>query len=174
METLIKNLTSGSAIYALIKGDTLVYAEGTIESIGSPRADYQKDMNGQFIPSQTISMVMDVTYKINDKTYTDQVDANASMFPTKKPGAITLVSSDVEPIIRELKATLKKSEDYIKETETGIPNNTKRIEQCKELIAKLDTSFAEKKALEDRIHRLELQSNETNTLLKQLIEQTKK
>jgi len=51
METLIKNLTSGSAIYALIKGDTLVYAEGTIESIGSPRADYQKDMSGQFIPS---------------------------------------------------------------------------------------------------------------------------
>ena len=66
------------------------------------------------------------------------------MFPTEKLGDITLISTDKDPIIRELHATLKRAEDYIKNVETEVPRNKKRIDDCKKLIGSLDTVYAEK------------------------------
>jgi len=42
METQIKDLTNGSTLYALIKGEDLKYIEGTVTSIGMQRNEFPK------------------------------------------------------------------------------------------------------------------------------------
>ena len=138
---LFKDLTPGSPIHALIKGsDEVKYVEGSIVSIGQQRVDMQQ---GQF-PMATPKTVVDVTYSIDNKNYTDAVEVTSYMFPTEKLGDITLIATDKDPIIRELHATLKRAEDYIKSVETEVPRNKKRIDDCKKLIGSLDTVYAEK------------------------------
>ena len=92
----------------------------------------------------TPKTVVDVTYSIDNKNYTDAVEVTSCMFPTEKLGDITLIATDKDPIIRELHATLKRAEDYIKNVETEVPRNKKRIDDCKKLIGSLDTVYAEK------------------------------
>ena len=170
---LFKDLTPGSAIYALIKADDeLRYEEGSIVTIGQQRIDMpQVQANNSFpIPAMpTSKTVIDVTYSIAGKNFTDAVEVTAYMFPTEKPGAITLIATDKETIVRELKATQKRAEDYLKRVETEVPKNKKRVEDSKALISLLDTEYAEKQELENRIKKLESGTAETNNLLKQLI-----
>lgn len=150
-----------SVVYALLKDDDLKYIEGQIISIGPQRAN----ING--VPNSFY--VIDITYNIDGKTYTDTVDANSYMFSTKNPGVVTLVTTDQDTIIQEVKATLKNSENYIEEAKLKVPKNETRIEQCKELIAKLDKDYAQQQAMESRVTRLEESVTETNGLLKELI-----
>lgn len=178
---LFKDLTVGSPVYALIKADSqLKYEEGTIVSIGQQRTEMPPMQPNAFpMPNNmpTTKAVVDVTYCVAGKNFTDAVEVTSYMFSTEKTGAITLVTTDKEPIIRELNATLKRSEDYLRNVETEVPKNKKRIEDCKALISQLDTKFAEKQEMENRIKSLE-ESNkklgegmaENNSLLKKLIE----
>ena len=117
--------------------------------------------------------VVDVTYSLDGKNYTDAVEVTAYMFPTEKPGAISLITTDKDSIIRELHATRKRSEDYIKNVETEVPRNKKRIDDCKALIGLLDTKYAEKQELENRIKKLEDGNAETNRLLNQILSKIK-
>ena len=57
MTGLFKDLTSGSSIYALLKGEELKYAEGTIISIGQQRMEMPQMQAGQM---QMPSMKNDV------------------------------------------------------------------------------------------------------------------
>ena len=97
----------------------------------------------------------------------------AICFLQKKPGAITLIATDKELIIRELHATLKRAEDYIKSVETEVPRNKKRVDYCKTLISLIDTVYAEKQELENRIKKLEDGNAETNKLLTQILSKLK-
>lgn len=153
MSILFKDLTPASVIYALTKGDGLNYCEGSIVSIGQPRMN-MPDMSkmGQMPAMQN---VIDVTYSLDGKNYTDTVDVTASVFSTKNTGAITLVSTDKDAIVRELHATLKTSENYIKEAEREVPKQKKRMKECKELIAQLDTDFKERQQTEERFAKIE-------------------
>lgn len=170
METQIKDLTNGSTLYALIKGEDLKYIEGTVTNIGTQRNEFPKiDPMQNYQPAMLPRMVVDLTYSLEDKTYTDAVEISNCMFPTDKPGAITLVATSVEPIVRELKASLKSNEDYLKETEKRIPNAKKKIQQCNDLIAKLDVEFAQKQQIEKRITKLEEAGEQTNALLQQIL-----
>ena len=172
---LFKDLTPGSIIYALIKNpDELNYVEGSIVSIGQQRVDMPDFKNGQ-LPnfSHSSKTVVDVTYSLDGKNYTDAVEVTAYMFPTEKPGAISLITTDKDSIIRELHATRKRSEDYIKNVETEVPRNKKRIDDCKTLIGLLDTKYAEKQELENRIKKLEDGNAETNRLLNQILSKIK-
>ena len=133
MEMLIKDLAIGSPLYVLVKGEELRYLEGQVTNIGVQRVESPKvDTNLPFQPASAFipKTVLDLTYSADGKTYTDTVDATAYMFPTNQIGKVTLVATSVEPIIKELRASLRVSEDYLKETEKGIPNAKKRIEQC--------------------------------------------
>lgn len=123
---------------------------------------------GQF-PMATPKTVVDVTYSIDNKNYTDAVEVTSCMFPTEKLGDITLIATDKDPIIRELHATLKRAEDYIKSVETEVPRNKKRIDDCKKLIGSLDTVYAEKQELDSRIKKLEDSNAHTNELLTQIL-----
>lgn len=152
--TLFKGLAAGTVIYALLKGDDMKYQEGSIVSVSQPRVNMPEMKPGQMqVPS--MQEVVDVTYSIDGKNYTDMVDVTASMFPTRNPGVLTLVSTDKDAIVRELRATLKASENYLKEAEREVPKQEKRIGQCKELIAQLDTEFQEKQENEKRFAKIE-------------------
>lgn len=169
MNTLFKDLQAGSVIYALIKKeDGLQFEEGTIVSVGKQRIDMPK-MDGNNMPdySQLSSMknVVDVTYCIAGKNYTDTVNVTDYMFPTEKTGAITLIATDKEPILRELHATRKKAEDYLNSVDTMVPRNRKRVQDCDALIARLDTAYAEKQQMESRMQKLE----EGNAAIEQML-----
>lgn len=175
MNMLMKDLTIGSPLYALLKGEDLKYVEGSVTNIGTQRMENPKidTTSFQFQPAFAPKTVLDLTYSLDSKTYTDTVETTSYMFPTNKTGVVTLVATSVEPIVRELRASLKVNEDYLKETEKGIPNAKKKIEQCNELIGKLDTDFAQKQQLERRITKLEESGKETNELLKQILNKIK-
>lgn len=164
-----KNLTSGATIHALIKGDNMRYVEGTIVSVGAPRIEMPKDvsaMSALAVPKN----VVDVTYTLEGKSYTDAIDVNASMAPTDKPGSTTLLSTGKDAILRELRATLKIDEDYLANVENEKARHGKSAAKCKELITALDTEFAEKQAFEQRIRQLEQGQSQTNSMLQQIID----
>ena len=117
----------------------------------------------------TPKTVVDVTYSIDNKNYTDAVEVTSCMFPTEKLGDVSLIATDKDPIIRELHATLKRAEDYIKSVETEVPRNKKRIDDCKKLIGSLDTVYAEKQELDSRIKKLEDSNEHTNELLTKIL-----
>ncbi len=166
--TLFKGLTAGTVIYALMKGDDMKYQEGTIISVSQPRMNYPDMKPGQ-MQLPTVQEVVDVTYSIDGKNYTDMVEVTASMFPTKNPGVLTLVSTEKDTIVRELRATLKASENYLKEAEREVPKQEKRIGQCKELIAQLDTEFKERQQTEERFAKIESTQKEQGGKLDQIL-----
>lgn len=171
MNTLFKDLTSGALVYALVKGDELKYTEGTIVSVSQPRMVMPEMKAGQM---PTMQNVVDVTYSLDGQNFTDVVDVSASMFPTKNPGAMTLVSTDKDAVVRELHATLKTSENYLKEAEREVPKQKKRIKDCKALIAQLDTDFKERQQTEERFAKLEETQKEQGGKLDQILELLKK
>lgn len=173
MNTLFKDLTAGALVYALVKGDELKYTEGTIVSVSQPRMVMPEMKAGQ-MQMPTMQNVVDVTYSLDGQNFTDVVDVTASMFPTKNPGALTLVSTDKEAVVRELHATLKTSENYLKEAEREVPKQKKRIKDCKALIAQLDTGFQERQQTEERFAKLEETQKEQGGKLDQILELLKK
>jgi hypothetical protein len=154
MNTLFKDLTAGSVVYALIKEDEPTYCEGSIVSVSQPRVNMPAFNPGQMQLPQ-VQNVVDVTYTLDGKNYTDTVDVTASIFSTRNPGPMTLVSTDKEAIVRELHATLKSSETYVKDAKRDVPKHEKRIKKCKSLIAQLDTEFKERQQTEERFSKLE-------------------
>lgn len=160
---LFKDLTAGQPVYALVKGPELKYIEGKIISIGLQRMDMSKDIT---IPRN----VIDVTYELEGVNYTDTINVTDSMFPTSKLGATTLVTTSKDTIVRELRASLKIDEDFLKTVDETKEQKKKNVQQYKTLIGKLDTEWAEKQALEGRITALENNSKETNTLLKSILD----
>ena len=173
MNTLFKDLTAGALVYALVKGDELKYTEGTIVSVSQPRMVMPEMKAGQ-MQMPTMQNVVDVTYSLDGQNFTDVVYVTASMFPTKNPGAMTLVSTDKEAVVRELHATLKTSENYLKEAEREVPKQKKRIKDCKALIAQLDTGFQERQQTEERFAKLEETQKEQGGKLDQILELLKK
>lgn len=170
---LFKNLTAGATIHALIKGENMHYAEGSIVSIGMPRMEMPKDTNAMSALAAMPKNVVDVTYTLEGKNYTDAIDVNASMHPTDKPVATTLLATDKTTILRELRATLKIDEDYLANVKTEKARHEKSAARCKELITQLDTEFAEKQAFEQRITKLEQGTGKTNNMLEQILAKLK-
>lgn len=167
MNTLFKDMTPGAVIYALIKGDDIKYIEGSIVSVGQPRMNMPDMKMGQMPSMQN---VVDVTYSLDGKNFTDTVDVTACMFSTKNPGALALISTEKDSIVRELHATLKTSENYIKDAEREMPRQKKRIKDCKALIAQLDTDFKEKQMTEERFAKLEEAQKEQGGKLDKILE----
>lgn len=168
MNILFKDMQAGTLVYALVKDEELKYFEGSIVSVSQPRMEMQQ-VNGQPIQMPSMRQVVDVTYSLDGKNYTDVVDVTASTLTTKNPGAVSLVSSDKDSIVRELHATLKTSENYLKEAEREVPRQKKRVEKCKELIAQIDTEYKERQQTEARFLKLEEAQKEMGGKLDQIL-----
>ena len=164
---LFKDLTAGATVHALIKGDNMRYVEGQIVSVGMPRMEMPTGTSPAMAMPKN---VVDVTYSLEGKNYTDAIDVNASMAPTDKPGATTLLATDKATILRELRATLKIDEDYLANAKNEKARHEKSAAKCKELITALDTEYAEKQAFEQRIQSLEHGQSQTNAMLQQIID----
>lgn len=160
---LFKNMVNGQPIYALVKSFPIGYYEGKVINVGPPRVEMPKNIA---IPNN----VVDITYEVNGTSYTDVANINESMFSTEKLGAIALVATSKDIILRELRASLKLDEEFLENVDDTIDKKTKNIEQYKTLISKLDTEWAKQQAFETRITNLENNSKETNTLLKTILE----
>lgn len=170
MNVLFKDLTPASVIYALLKGDELEYKEGSIVTVGRPRMNMPEVKPGQMpVPMPSMQNVVDVTYTLDGKNFTDAVDVTATMFSTKNPGCISLISTDKDAVVRELHATLKTSENYIKEAEREVPKQEKRIKKCKELISQLDTEYKERQQTEERFTKLEETQKEQGSKLDEIL-----
>lgn len=167
MNTLFKDMAAGATVHALVKGEELRYVTGTVVSIGQPRMDMPNPIQGI---GQGYKQVVDVTFAVDGKNYTEAVEVTACMFPTNKLGGVSLVATDTEPIVRELRATEKLDADYLKQTESEIPKREKRIEACKQLIAELDTDYKEKRETEDRFIRIEKKQEEFGGMLKRILD----
>lgn len=167
MNTLFKDMAAGATVHALVKGEELRYVTGTVVSIGQPRVDIPNPIQGI---GQVYKQVVDVTFAVDGKNYTEAVEVTACMFPTNKLGGVSLVATDTEPIVRELRATEKLDADYLKQTESEIPKREKRIEACKQLIAELDTDYKEKRETEDRFIRIEKKQEEFGGMLKRILD----
>ena len=159
MGNLFKDLAAGAFVYALSKGEELKYYEGSVVSVGQQRVDVPpmpKMPNGQ-LPTQMpiIRNVVDVTYSIDGKTYTDAVDITASAFTTDKLGGVALVATSKDAIVNELRQTEQSVESYITEAEKGLPKKKEQLKSCKSLIAQLDTSYKEKQQTEERFTKIE-------------------
>lgn len=172
MAILFKDLTAGQSVYALIKGDEVKYFEGSIVSIGQQRVDMPQTPAQMPNPMQmpSIKNVVDVTYQIDGKNYTDVVDVTASVFPTNKMGDVSLIATEKDAVVRELHATLRNSESYIAEAEKQVPRQKTRVKQCKELISQLDTEFMEKQQTEERFAKIEEAQKEQGGKLDKILE----
>lgn len=173
MNVLFKDMTPGQTVYALMKGDELKYCEGSIISVGPQRMEMPQTQAGQ-IPMASFKNVVDVTYSLDGKNFTDAVDVTASVFPTNKPGMLSLVATDKDAVVRELHATLKTSENYLKESEREVPKQKKRMKDCKALIAQLDTDFKERQQTEERFAKLEEAQRQQGGKLDEILELLKK
>lgn len=170
MQKIFRDFQAGQTLYILIKDDKLKYEESSAVSVSPARTDVQQNNQAYPNPMQNLRQVRDITYTIGDQTFTDIADVNSSLFSTSKPGAPTLVSTEKEFVINELKETLKQSEKLIKD----IDKHKKRIKECKTLIAEIDTEYNEKVQTENRLSKLEESSIKTNELLQQLLEKINK
>ena len=171
MNILFKDMTPGQTVYALMKGEELKYCEGSVVSVGQQRMEIPQSQSGQ-MPLQIPSMknVVDVTYSIDGKNYTDAVEVTASVFATDRPGVLSMLATDKDAVVRELHATLRTSENYLKEAEREVPKHRKRIKDCKSLIAQLDTDFKERQQTEERFAKIEDAQNKQGEKLDQILQ----
>lgn len=160
---LLKDLKQDQPIYALIKDDDISYVEGKVLNVGIQRMDISKNI------SMPVN-VIDINYELNGNTFTDVIGVNDSTFTTKKPGAITLVSTNKDIILKEIRTSLKLDEEFLDSIDDTIAKKKRNIEQYKSLILKLDTEWAKQQAIETRITSLENNSKETNILLKSILD----
>ena len=168
-------MTPGQSVYALVKGDELRYFEGCIVSVGQQRMEMPQSQASQMpMTMPSFKNVVDVTYTLDGKNYTDAVDVTASVFPTDKPGALSLVATDKDAIVRELHATLKTSENYLKEADREVPKQKKRVKDCKSLIAQLDTEYKDRQQNEERFAKLEEAQRQQGGKLDEILELLKK
>lgn len=165
MSKVFKEIQAGNTLFVLVKADAkLNYEETTVISVSAPRADLPQP--GQFPAAGTFRQVVDVTYSVAGKTYTDVADVNASVLSSNAPGSPTLVATEKDFVLNELRETLKQSEKIVKD----IDKHKKRIKDCKSLISELDTEFREKELTENRLQKLEESTLKTNEMLQKILD----
>ena len=158
-----KDLTNGATIYVVQKQEQkMLFDEGVIVSVSRPRADMPQTPNQ--IPQYR--EVVDVTYTVSGKTFTDTVDINANAFSTDKTGCPTLVAVEKESALNEVRQTLKQAEQFIKD----IDKQKKRVKDCKEIIAAHDTEYNEKIQTENRLKKLEETTMKTADILQKILD----
>lgn len=170
MSKTFRDIQPGNTLFVLSKGEKLTYEETAVVSVSQPRADVLQQNNQFPMQMQGIRQVVDVTYTIAGKTYTDTTDINLSVLSNSQTGFPVMVSTEKEYVINELKETLKQSEQVLKSVE----KHKKRVKDCKTLIAEIDTEYNEKVQTENRLSKLEESSIKTNELLQQLLEKINK
>lgn len=168
MSKIFKELQPGNTLYILVKGDSkLTYEESAVINVSAARTEMPQ--TPQFPVNSTFKQVVDITYSVGGKNYTDTADVTASILQSGAVTTPTLVATEKDFVLNELKETLKQSEKIVKD----VDKHKKRIKDCKALIGEIDTEFKEREATENRLNKLEETTMKTNELLETLIQKMK-
>lgn len=161
-----KELRPALPIHIFDKGN-MTYTQGKVVNVNGPRinttAMQQPYQTG--VPSLP-QMVMDVTIETNGTTATYQLPENVGATAV---GSM-LIATDKSNILAELQATKADCENYL----ANVDKKKEMLGKCENLIAELDTSFKEKKEMDDRIKAVENAQAEQNGKLDKILEMLEK
>lgn len=170
---LIKDLTPGCALYALIKNDEgLTYLEGSVIGVGQPRVEMPnlQGQNSTVMPNFATRQVIDLTYQMNGKNHTEAVDVSMGAFPSRELGDVAMVASEKDAILREIDATMRQAELDLKAVKT----KKKWLEDGKAIKGKLDTAYSEKQQMESRLNMMEEKIQRQSDILEEILKNVKK
>lgn len=148
---MFKDLKQGFAVHILDKTSRVpVYKTGTVVNATEPRIDTQASQQGTApIPNMYAPKVIDLTIDFDgvNKTY---VVPELGMVASA--GAF-IMACDTATILNEVRAMHKTSSDAI--AEENIATHRKIVESCEDIMGEIDKSFADSKATNERIDRIE-------------------
>ncbi len=160
-----KDIRRGYQVYMLDRTDGLKAYVGKVTMVGSPR--FQQPQNG-VLPDYTkvAQTVVDVTIEANGQTRTYEIPEASS---TVNAGKLT-IGADKDCILRELRVIKAEADDALARVET----HKATVVSCDAIMAEWDTSFAERKAQDERISSLESEVRGIGSMLKDFINEFKK
>lgn len=146
---MFKDLKQGFAVHILDKTNRVpVYKTGTVVSVSAPRIDTQASQ-GAPMPNMYSPRVVDLTVDVDDSTKTYTVPETG----TVAGGGTFVMACDTSAILNEVRALHKTSSDAI--DEKNIQLHREIAASCENIMGELDKQFADSKATNERIDRIE-------------------
>jgi hypothetical protein len=142
MSIQFRELRAGHLVQILNKSQMTV-RQGKVVNVGSPYPEPVKP--GQMAP--TMNRLIDITIEAEGQTQTYAIPETSSI---TFAGDIVL-SIEADSLIREVQAMRSQSEQAI----ASFDMHKQRIGQCDAILEDLDTSFREKRVVEERLSRVE-------------------
>lgn len=157
---MFKDLKKGYQVHTLDTTNTPEYALGNVINVSEPR--FQQIQPGQF--QQLQDRVLDLTLEIGGKSLTYVVPENQNV---AMANGITL-SCEVEPIMNQLNAMRRNSEDVV----NSVDKHRETMEKCNAILEEINPSFKQTreqdrkiKGLEDKVDKIGDSFDELKKLL---------
>lgn len=147
---MFKDLKNGFQVSVLDKsGKFPVYKIGNVVSVSAPRVDPTRQMQpGQFpSPMMYSERVLDLTVECDGQTNTYVVQENGNVASI---ASLTLACT-AEPVLNEVRAIHKSSSDII----ASVDRHREVVAKCEGIMEELNPTFAESKAQNERIEKIE-------------------
>lgn len=146
---MFKDLKNGFQVSILDKSQkTPIYKVGSVISVSAPRVDTRQVSPGQLPnPAMFAERVIDLTVECDGQTNTFVVPENANV---ASMATLTLACSQ-DPILNEVRAMHKTSSDII----ASVDRHKEVVTKCESIIKELNPAFAESKAQNERIDKIE-------------------
>lgn len=142
MSIQFRELRAGHVVHLLNKAQ-MEARQGKVVNVGTPYPEPSKP--GQIAP--TINRLIDITIESEGQTQTYAIPETTSV---TFAGDIVL-STEPDALIREVQAMRSQSEQAI----AAFDMHKQRLSQCDAILEELDTSFRDKRVVEERLSRVE-------------------
>lgn len=146
---MFRDLKNGFQVCILDKSKkTPEYKIGNVVSVSQPRLDTPQMQMGQIPnPMMYSDRVIDLTIECEGQTNTFVVKESANVASIS---SVTIACSS-EPILNEVRALLKTSTDII----ASVDHHKEVVQKCEDILKELNPAFADSKAQNERIDRIE-------------------
>lgn len=163
---MFSNLRTNSQIYILHR-DTTPYVEiGQVVNVSQPRSKFQ---TGSYIVPQ--EQVVDIVVSVNGNNITLQsLPANLDVADQGTLNGSLFISTSKDAMNTEINSMRQKSLDII----NSVDHHKKVIQDCEQLLQRLNPEFAEQKQQKQEIDMLKTQVSEMMNGMKELMAQLKK
>lgn len=153
-----KDLKDGYSIY-IFNRNTIDIKTGRVTNVSSPHASTKPGGSLNF------GLVVDVIVSVEGKNYSYEVkDCSESAYIDT-----TLITSNIDIVVNEIKALKNQSEDIIK----SVPRHEEIASKCTSLLAEFDPVYREKKETDDKINSLTNTVSELAKLVEKLNDKIK-
>lgn len=154
---MFNGLREGSLFYILHKGDNPRLRIGQVTAKSEPKPKYG---NLPTAYNYNQEMVVDVTVKSDDETYTfDALGANESfkLYPEKN----VFITDSREQMLSEVEAMLRTSNQILE----SVPYHETVVKECDTMLRRLNPQLAKEKEQEEKIGALETKISGVETTL---------